>query len=166
MIKNRSDKNIIASIIHCLLSPKSKVQSLDPCIVSKNLNFTPFLCCFLMPKCAKFIYERFLMKLDIFVGLILGFLVLLFTSVCGNVFLYLKNQSLNKELARIDTLLNVQNAQIKALELDTQNYACDAESLNNFTREKYKSVMSEHEVESCESKLAEFEKALGIYEKR
>lgn len=101
-----------------------------------------------------------------FIGLVLGFLVLLFTSVCGNVFLYFKNQSLNKELARIDTLLNVQNAQIKALELDTQNYACDAESLNNFTREKYKSVMSEHEVESCESKLAEFEKALGIYEKR
>ena len=83
-----------------------------------------------------------------------------------NVLFYLKIQNLNFALAKERTLLNVQNAQIEKLKLESEKYACDIESLNAYTRGKYESVISENEAQTCEEKLGEFERALGIYEKR
>ena len=75
-----------------------------------------------------------------------------------------KAERLEIELTLSKEALKAQNDAIEKLRLDSEKYACDRESLNDYTKAKYSSVMSEHELDSCEMKLLEFEKALGIYE--
>ncbi len=70
---------------------------------------------------------------------------------------------LKARLAQSEGLIQSQNKAIEALKLDTQNYHCDIESLNAYTKAKYESVIEVHKDESCEAKLESLERALEIF---
>lgn len=97
-----------------------------------------------------------------YLAIILG--LCLFTSAGYIISLVSKAEKLETQLLIAEQSLKNQNQAIEKLKLDSEKYACDRESLNEYTKAKYSSVMSEHELDSCELKLKEFEKALGIYD--
>ncbi|WP_066389542.1 hypothetical protein [Helicobacter himalayensis] len=70
---------------------------------------------------------------------------------------------LKAKLAQSEGLIHSQNKAIQALSLDTQNYKCDLESLNAYSKAKYESVLEVHKDESCEAKLKSLEQALEIF---
>lgn len=77
----------------------------------------------------------------------------------------LENSHLEIELYKTNEALKAQNKAIEEMALDTEAYACSLDSLNNYAASKYEKVKSEHELDTCEKKLEEFEKLLGIYHK-
>lgn len=94
----------------------------------------------------------------------MGFLILVLSGECA--YLLSKNAEL-KTLSEINNaLLDSQTQAIEEMELESQKYHCDLESMNEYTKEKYSTIIIEHKDESCESKLKAFEKALNIYESR
>ena len=96
-----------------------------------------------------------------YVILLLGGLLLALFSTCAYL---LKENAALKTLSEINNAtLESQNKAIEQIILDSEAYHCDLEAMNDYTKAKYEKVIHEHENESCESKLKEFEKALNIY---
>lgn len=70
---------------------------------------------------------------------------------------------LKAKSAQNDLILESQNQAIEALIIDTQNYMCDLDSLNAYTKAKYENVIEAHESEPCEVKLESLQQALEIF---
>lgn len=97
---------------------------------------------------------------------IVGVLLFIFLGVGGYAsYVTLENSRLEIELYKTNEALKAQNKAIEEMALDTEGYACSLDSLNNYAASKYKKVKGEHELDTCEKKLEEFEKLLGIYDK-
>lgn len=87
----------------------------------------------------------------------------LFAFASGLVYMANSNAKLKNKLFQAELHLEVQNKKIETMRLESEKYHCDLESMNAYTRDKYKHIVDERDLTTCESKLKEFEKALGIY---
>lgn len=92
-----------------------------------------------------------------------GMLIIIASLVFGVVHLASAKAKLEYALNDTKAELQLQNDQIEQLKLDSEKYHCDIDSLNQYTRDKYKNVKDSASLETCEAKMAEFEKMLGIY---
>ncbi|WP_110558446.1 hypothetical protein [Helicobacter cinaedi] len=89
--------------------------------------------------------------------------IIIFTLGGSCAYLLNKNAEL-KTLNQINSaVVEHQTKAIEQMALESEKYHCDLESMNDYTREKYSKVVTEHKDESCESKLKAFEEALHIY---
>lgn len=70
---------------------------------------------------------------------------------------------LKHKLLDTQATLQLQNEKIQQMELDSKKYHCDIDSLNQYTKDKYKNIKDSSELKTCDEKIAEFEKMLGIY---
>lgn len=73
------------------------------------------------------------------------------------------NAKLEQRLAINEKVVEEQNKAIQQLALDSEEYHCSLEDMNNYTRNKYDRVIHEHEDETCEAKLESLEKAFHIF---
>lgn len=89
--------------------------------------------------------------------------VSLISSLGFGLYNYKKAALLESEIRIQDATITAQNQAIHDMALEFEKYQCDLEAMNEYTRNKYNKVIIEHEDETCESKMAEFEKALNIF---
>ncbi len=97
-----------------------------------------------------------------YIILIIG--ILFFSSIVGNVYLLKQNTTLKYQAKINNAIVDSQNKAIESMALDTQSYTCSMDTLEAYTKSKYEKAISEHENETCESKLQSLEKALNIFE--
>lgn len=89
--------------------------------------------------------------------------VSLVSSLGFGLYNYKKAALLEREILIADSTITAQNQAIQDMALEFEKYQCDLEAMNEYTRNKYNKVIVEHEDETCEAKMAEFEKALDIF---
>ena len=87
----------------------------------------------------------------------------LVASLVFGLYNYKKAALLEIEVQIAGKTISSQNKAIKQMEIEFEKYQCNLEAMNEYTRNKYNKVLVEHEDESCEAQMAEFEKALNIY---
>lgn len=93
---------------------------------------------------------------------IVGLSLLLTLSSGYIVYLQARNNSLRLEVSRIEISLKMQNEAIDALALDYTRYAKEVDEKDRKTSLRYKRIRLK-DLESCEAKLKEIEKALRLF---
>lgn len=93
---------------------------------------------------------------------IVGLSLLLTLSSGYIVYLQARNNSLRLEVSRIEVSLKMQNEAIDALALDYARYAKEVDEKDRKAVLRYKRIRLK-DLESCEAKLKEIEKALSLF---
>lgn len=93
---------------------------------------------------------------------IVGLSLLLVLSSGYIVYLQARNNSLRLEVSRIEISLKMQNEAIDALALDYARYAKEVDEKDRKASLRYKKIRLK-DLESCEAKLKEIEKALSLF---
>lgn len=93
---------------------------------------------------------------------IMGLSLLLTLSSGYIVYLQARNNSLRLEVSRIEISLKMQNEAVDALALDYARYAKEVDEKDRKASLRYKKIRLK-DLESCEAKLKEIEKALSLF---
>ncbi|TLD97674.1 hypothetical protein LS71_002735 [Helicobacter jaachi] len=90
--------------------------------------------------------------------------LLLLSSLYANMLLYAQKSRIELQNQIAQSAIELQNAQIKDMALQSETYHCDLDSINEYIRSKFNHIADERTLPTCEAKLKELEKALGVYD--